>query len=179
MELLKKILFFDVFPLICRLVAVFFMLLAIYGIGIPPSGDIGSAQLTLLVLSVVFFLVPVAKKISLGQFFTFEREIEKVKEDVAEFKAETRQFLNVYSNMITAISNTVSQTVNVHLPGQAEAQEAKEELNPLLVNKRISSALVTRLSSTSANRGTILILLLLDCVWIWSGNYGKSLEKEL
>lgn len=30
--------------------------------------------------------------------------------------------------MITAISNTVNQTVNVHLPGKEQVQEAKEEL---------------------------------------------------
>ena len=62
----------------------------------------------------------------------FEREIDKVKNEVNEFKEETREFLGIYSNMITAISNTVNQTVNVHLPGEAEAKEAKEELESSL-----------------------------------------------
>jgi hypothetical protein len=132
LELLKKVLVFDVFPFLCRLAAVFFFLLAVYGIGVPPRNNIDSSSFILLVFSLFFLLLPVAKKISIGKILTFEREIGKVKEDVTEFKAETREFLNVYSSMITAISNTVNQTVNVHLPGQAEAQEAKEELKSTL-----------------------------------------------
>ncbi|MFD1700127.1 hypothetical protein ACFSB1_12375 [Halopseudomonas phragmitis] len=54
---------------------------------------------------------------------------------MAEFKGETRQFLNVCSDMITAISNTVNQTVNVHFPGREQVQEAKEELNATLKNQ--------------------------------------------
>lgn len=132
MEFIKKVLFFDILPFICRFIAVGFLFLAVYEIGIPPKSSISSTSVTLLIISIFFLLVPIAKKISLGKLLTFEREINKVKEEVVEFKAETREFLNVYSNMITAISNTVSQTVNVHLPGRAEAQEAKEELNSTL-----------------------------------------------
>ncbi|TOL61070.1 hypothetical protein CGH93_23885, partial [Vibrio parahaemolyticus] len=73
-------------------------------------------------------LLPLAKKISLGKLLTFEKEIEKVKTDVTEFKGETREILNVYSNTITALSNTMNQTVNVHLPGREQVQEAKEDL---------------------------------------------------
>lgn len=123
---------FDVFPFICRFIAVSFLLLVISDVGFPPKSSIGSSSVVLLVFSLFFFLLPLAKKISLGKLLTFEREMEKVKGEVTEFKAETREFLNVYSNMITAISNTVSQTVNVNLPGRAEAQEAKEELESTL-----------------------------------------------
>ena len=132
MELLKRVVTFDVFPTICRLAAVFFFLLAVYGIGVPPKNDIDSSFFIILIFSLFFLLLPVAKKISFGKLLIFEREIGKVREDVTEFKAETREFLNVYSSMITAISNTVNQTVNVHLPGTAEAQEAKEELKSTL-----------------------------------------------
>ena len=128
LELLKRLLFFDVFPFLCRLLSAVFLVPALHAIGFPPKQEIGTLPLTLFVFSIFLLLLPIAKKISLGKLITFEREIEKVREDVTDFKAETREFLNVYSNMITAISNTVSQTVNVHLPGQAEAQQAKEEL---------------------------------------------------
>ncbi len=80
-----------------------------------------------------FLLAPTyGKKISLGKLLTFEKEMSQVKAEVAEFKVEAREFLNVYSNMITAISNAVSQTVNVHLPGKEQVQEAKEELDSTL-----------------------------------------------
>ncbi|WP_339074962.1 hypothetical protein [Teredinibacter turnerae] len=132
MEHIKKILFFDVFPFICRLTAVLLLLHAFYGMGVPPKSTIEPSKFILIVFSIFFFLVPIAKKISLGKLLTFEREIEKVKTDVTEFKGETRQILSTYSSMITAISNTANQTVNVHLPGRAEAQEAKEELKSTL-----------------------------------------------
>lgn len=125
---LKNILFFDVFPFLCRLIGCCLLTIALYGVGFPPKSDIGSTSALLLFLSLFFILLPLAKKISLGKLLTFEREIGKVKNEVADFKVETRDFLNVYSNMVTAISNTVNQTVNVHLPGKEQVQEAKEEL---------------------------------------------------
>ena len=126
MELLKKILFFDIFPFLCRLVACILLLMGLIGTGFPPQDSISTNTAFLLALSLFFLLLPIAKKISLGKILTFEREIGKVQKDVKEFKTETREFLNVYSNMITAISNTVNQTVNVHLPGKEEAEEAKK-----------------------------------------------------
>jgi hypothetical protein len=125
----KKIMFFDVFPFLCRLIASLLLLLALQAIGFPPANDLNPSAITLLVFSAFFFLLPIAKKMSLGKLLTYEKEVEKVKSDVSEFKTETREFLGVYSNMITAISNTVNQTVNVNLPGQAEAEQAKEDLD--------------------------------------------------
>lgn len=128
MGTLKKILFFDVFPFLCRLIGCCLFVIALYGIGFPPKNDLGTTSGFLLVLSLFFILLPLAKKISLGKLLTFEREIEKVKTEVTDFKTETREFINFYSNVITAISNTVNQTVNVHLPGKEQVQEAKDEL---------------------------------------------------
>lgn len=132
MEFIKRILLFDVFPFLCRLLGIVTLAGGFYGIGFPPKSELGSTSATLLILGIFFLLLPQAKKISLGRLLTFEKEISKVKEEVSEFKGETREFLNVYSNMITAISNTVNQTVNVHLPGIDQVQEAKDELNSTL-----------------------------------------------
>jgi hypothetical protein len=141
MDILKRILFFDVFPFLCRLISCCLLIIGLYGIGFPPKSEIGTTSVSLLILSLFFLLVPLAKKISLGKLLTFEREIEKVKSDVTEFKGETREFLSVYSNMITAISNTVNQTVNVHLPGKEQVQEAKEELKSTIQQEDNESTL--------------------------------------
>lgn len=138
-EFFKKIFLFDVFPFLCRLIASILLLLALYGVGFPPKESIGTTSASLFVLSLFFFLLPMAKKISLGKLLTFEKEIKKVKDEVTDFKVETRESLKVYSNMITAISNTVSQTVNVHLPGKAEVAEVKDELNSTLNQQNTSS----------------------------------------
>ena len=132
LNILKKILFFDVFPFLCRLIAASLILLAFYAVGFPPEKELNPSAITLLVFSAFFFLLPIAKKMSIGKLLTYEKEVAKVKEEVGEFKSETREFLGIYSNMITAISNTVSQTVNVNLPGKEQVKEAKEELNSTL-----------------------------------------------
>jgi hypothetical protein len=137
MESIKKVLFFDVFPFLCRLTGITLFSVAMYGIGFPPKSDIGTTSLTLFIFSLFLLLLPLAKKISLGKLLTFEKDIKKVQDEVIGVKEETRNYLNVYSNMITAISNTVNQTVNVHLPDSFEVAEAKEKLNSS-VNQDIS-----------------------------------------
>ncbi|ELF5327081.1 MULTISPECIES: hypothetical protein [Vibrio] len=127
-SLFKKIAFFDVFPFICRLLGICFIVLAFWAIGFPPKSNISSAAITLLIFSVFFLCLPLAKKISIGKLLTFEKEVKEVKAEVKEFKAETREFLGVYSNMITAISNTVNNQVTVNLPSSADAEAAKDEL---------------------------------------------------
>ncbi len=134
-ELFKKVCLFDIFPFLCRFIAIVLFLLGLSTFDFPLKNNIGSTSLSLFLFSVFFLLLPIAKKISLGKLFTFEREIDKVKNEVTDFKHETREFLNIYSSMITAISNTVNQTVNVNLPGQAETKEVKEELESTLSSK--------------------------------------------
>ncbi|EOC1853776.1 MULTISPECIES: hypothetical protein [Vibrio] len=154
MDILKKILLFDVFPFLCRLIGSGLLMLGLYGIGFPPKNEIGTTSAFLLVLSLFFILLPLAKKISLGKLLTFEKEIEKVKTDVTEFKGETREILNVYSNTITAISNTMNQTVNVHLPGREQVQEAKEDLKSTIQSDDTEASLedeLTEYIGTSGN----------------------------
>jgi hypothetical protein len=132
-EIIKKILFFDVFPFICHLLGCLLIAISLYRVGFPPSSEIGTTSPFLALLGTFFLLIPIANKISLGKLLSFEREVEKVKEEVKEFRVETKEFLGVYSNMISAISNTVKQTVNVHYhPGTAEVQKAKKSLKGVL-----------------------------------------------
>ncbi|WAG06681.1 hypothetical protein NRZ30_16690 [Aeromonas jandaei] len=127
-SVLKRVAFFDVFPFICRLLGICFVVLAFLAIGFPPQSNISSAAVSLLIFSIFFLCLPLAKKISIGKLLTFEKEVAEVKAEVKDFKSETREFLGVYSNMITAISNTVNNQVTVNLPSSADAEAAKSEL---------------------------------------------------
>lgn len=129
MELIKTILLFDVFPFLCRLMGSVCVALALYAVGFPPIQEVSTTSLSLGVLGTFFLLLPVAKKISLGKLLTFEREVQKVREETRELRAETKEILGVYGSMVSAISNTVKQTVNVHFHREREeAQKAKEAL---------------------------------------------------
>lgn len=132
MSLLKKLLLLDVFPVICWVISFSFFYAAVNSIGLPLPKEIGSTGLAFIILGVFFFLLPSAQKISIGKLLTFEQKIREVKSEVSEFKAETRDFLGVYSNMINSISNTVSHTVNVFSPGDSKPKEANEELESTL-----------------------------------------------
>lgn len=131
-SILKKLLLLDVFPVICWVISSSFFYAAVSSIGLPLPKEIGSTGLVLIILGVFFFLLPSAQKISIGKLLTFEQKIREVKSEVSEFKAETRDFLGVYSNMINSISNTVSHTVNVFSPGDSKPKEANDELKSTL-----------------------------------------------
>jgi hypothetical protein len=125
LEVFKKILLFDVLPALCHIFALTFLAAAFCGIGIPPSAEVSNAVWGEALLGTFFLLLPAAKKISLGKLITFEREVEKIKEEVIETRAQMTSFLGVYSTMLATISNTVKQTVNVYHPGIDERQKAK------------------------------------------------------
>jgi hypothetical protein len=65
LELIKKILFFDLFPFLCRLIASILLLLGFYSVGFPPVKDISSSSAFLLVLALFVLLLPIAKKLVL------------------------------------------------------------------------------------------------------------------
>lgn len=129
MELIKKILLLDVFPFLCRLVGCGLIFLSIYSLGIPLPDDLASTHISLLAIGTFFLLLPIAKKISLGKILTYERDIAQIKEEVKEVKTEFLQSLSAYSSMVSAISNTVNQNVNLHFhPEREERKQAQEEI---------------------------------------------------
>ncbi|WNF47267.1 hypothetical protein RHP75_02180 [Pseudomonas sp. SG20056] len=148
-----KILSFDTFPFLCRLVACALLAMALTNIGFPPTENIGTTALTLLIFSIFFLLLPIAKKISIGKLISFEREVEKIAGEVKEFKSETREFLGVYSSMLNTISNTVQQTVNVHYPNPEEARQAKEDLEAAIETPDEPGAIEDDVSAFIAQAG--------------------------
>lgn len=129
MSIFRKIAFFDVLPFLCRLLGMSFLLAAVCGIGFPPSSEVSNAVWGEALIGTFFLLLPAAKKISLGKLITFEREVEKIKEEVVETRAQMASFLGVYSTMLATISNTVKQTVNVYHPVFDERQKAKAAID--------------------------------------------------
>lgn len=83
-------------------------------------------------LALFLFLIPEAKKLKFGQLFEYEAKVNEVKEEVKQFKEETRATLLAYTSLVSAISNSVHQNINVNLPGYAEASQAKEALDTTL-----------------------------------------------
>lgn len=129
---LKSLLAANVFPTVCYLLAAFFVLGFLGRVGMPPNRDLDATGSVYLALALFLFMLPEAKRLKLGQLFEYEARVKEIKEDVKQFKEETRATLSAYTSLVSAISNTVSQNITVNLPGRAEATQAREDLEATL-----------------------------------------------
>ena len=80
-------------------------------------------------------------------------KVKEIKQEVREFKDETRSTLSAYTSLISAISNTMNQTVNVHLPGQAAVEQAKQELKEVLKTPAEDSGVEGKVETFFASAG--------------------------
>lgn len=120
------------FPIICWLSAGYFFWAFLKAVGVPPVNALNASSGSFLGLALFLFLIPEAKKLKFGQLFEYEAKVKEVKEEVKQFKEETRATLLTYTSLVSAISNSVHQNINVNLPGYAEASQAKEALDTTL-----------------------------------------------
>jgi hypothetical protein len=125
----------NVFPTICYLLAADFLYAFCLAAGIPPTKTLDPTSGGYLALALFLFMLPEAKKLKFGQVFEYEARVKEIKQEVRDFKEETRATLVAYTSLVSAISNTVSQTINVHLPGQDAVNQAKQDLQQTLTTK--------------------------------------------
>lgn len=111
------------------LVAAYFFYVFHSMVGFPPEKELNTTSITYLIISIFFFLLPLAKKIKLGKLLEYEAKVNEIKNEVKEFKDESRQILSMQNTLINTVSNTINQNININLPGEGEIQEAKEQLN--------------------------------------------------
>jgi hypothetical protein len=135
---LKAIAGANVFPSICYLLAAYFLYAFVTATGLPPSKPLDASSASYLALALFLFMLPEAKKLKLGQLFEYEARVKEIKQEVRDFKDETRATLSAYTSLVSAISNTVNQTINVHLPGQDAVERARQDLQQTLTTKPTS-----------------------------------------
>jgi hypothetical protein len=138
-KFLCNILIVNVFPTLCYLLAAYFLYAFCNVIGVPPSKPLDTTSGSFLALALFLFMLPEAKKLKLGQLFEYEAKVKEIKEEVKQFKDETRTTLAAYTSLVSAISNTVSQTINVNLPDKQEATQAREDLDTTLKTQTAKS----------------------------------------
>lgn len=161
----------NVFPTLCYLLAAYFLYAFCIVAGVPPSKPLDSTSGSYLALALFLFMLPEAKKLKFGQLFEYEARVKEIKEEVKQFKDETRTTLAAYTSLVSAISNTVSQTVNVNLPGRGEVTQAKEDLDTTLKTKTVKSEIEGEIDQFLASEGNDLNYAL--------AKLRMQLEKEL
>ena len=117
-------------PILSRSIAIYFIWAFHLQVGFPPYRPMTPTGATYLGLFAFFFLLPLAHRLKLGKLIEFEAKVERVQEEVKAVRTETRELVLTVSNIVNAVSNTVSQNVVVNpLPDQEEKQIAREDLS--------------------------------------------------
>jgi uncharacterized protein YoxC len=123
-------------------------------VNFPPRQELNSTSTTYLIVSIFFFLLPLAKKLKVGKLLEYEAKVNEIKNEVNEFKEETRQILSMQNTLINTVSNTISQSINITLPSHREIEEAKEELDSTIKNPTPLSQLEAEIDEFIASAGS-------------------------
>ena len=84
---LKKWIFTNIIQLSSLAIAAYFFYVFHSVVGFPPTKDLNSTSTTYLVISIFFFLLPLAKSLKLGKLLEYEAKAMKLNE--IEMKLKT------------------------------------------------------------------------------------------
>jgi anion-transporting ArsA/GET3 family ATPase len=115
-------------PAFSWLVSFYFLLGFVANVGFPPDRKLLVGDALYVLLWLFFLFLPFFSKIKIGSFLELERELERAKEDLREFKAEVRNSMAVLSTNVNTIGGLTNQ-VTVNIPGSAELREARQVLD--------------------------------------------------
>lgn len=114
-------------PALSWLVSFYFLVGFASNIGFPPDRALLIGDGVYVVLWLLFLFLPFFSKLRIGQFLELEREVERAKGELQQFKTEIRSSLSVLSTTVNTIG-TMSNQVTVNIPGLAELRSAREGL---------------------------------------------------
>ena len=170
-EKIKNWFFTNILQISSLIIAAYFFYAFHLHVGFPPIKELNSTSTTYLVISIFFFLFPFAKSLKLGKLLEYEAKVSEVKNEVKEFKEETRQILSMQNTLINTVSNTVNQNIHISLPGRGEIEDAKEELDNTINDPTPQDKLEEEISNFVASEGLDLNFAL--------AKLRMEIEKEL
>jgi hypothetical protein len=113
------------FPLLSWIVAAYFLIAFLKKSAFPP--DLTTGTTALGVPALVFLFFPFFTKIKIGKVLELEREVQKAKKDLSDFKTEVRSTLSVLSTNVNTIGG-MSNQITVNIPALAELQRARQDV---------------------------------------------------
>lgn len=72
----------NVFPVLCYLLAAYFLYAFCSVVGVPPSKPLDGTSGSYMALALFLFMLPEAKKLKFGQLFEYEARVKEIKEEV-------------------------------------------------------------------------------------------------
>lgn len=156
MKKLPEWLSMDVSRVVYLILACYFLFLFHSIAGFSPHIELTSTSIAYLVLFIFFLILPSASKLKLGKILEYESKVEAVKKEVKEFKDETRQTLLLQNSLINTVSNSLSQSININIPGLSEIRAAKEELDETIEGTEEPESIEREIDEFLASEGSDL-----------------------
>ena len=113
---------FWLFLVPCWGLSTVFLVVFLINSGVPPKTPTAIYDLTYLIASLVLLLLPFVSRVRLGKLLEFERELDKTREDVKDFRNETRQMFFLLS------SNSANANVNIYPPLEGTTRGREQDL---------------------------------------------------
>ncbi len=111
-------------PAFSWFVSFYFLSGFVANVGFPPDRSIFSGDALYAFLWLFFLFLPFFRRIKIGSVLELEREIEKTKDELKDFKTEIRNSMSVLSTNVNTIGKMTNQ-VTVNVPGSSELREAR------------------------------------------------------
>jgi hypothetical protein len=106
-------------PALSWLVSFYFLIGFASNVGFPPDRALLISDAVYVGLWLLFLFLPFISKLKIGQFLELEREVERARDELQQFKTEIRSSLSVLSTSVNTIGSMNNQ-VTVNIPGLAE-----------------------------------------------------------
>ncbi|MHC2455264.1 hypothetical protein ACVMIX_001905 [Rhizobium leguminosarum] len=123
-----------IFTGLCWILAAYFAYASLYPFLNPPS-VMESGRYVFLLLAVFFFVVPVAQKVEIFQFLTFESRLAKLDDRQKQHDAEIKHLQTIQATLTNSLSsvntntNSINHTTNFY--GRDAAMEWAESTVPI------------------------------------------------
>jgi hypothetical protein len=121
-------------PALSWLISLYFLSGISTHLGFPPTIKITTGHLVYISLWLFFLFLPFFKRIKIGKILELEREVEKTKNDIKEFKEEVRTNLSLISTNVNTIGN-MSNQITVNYPAIADIEKLKQQLDKNTIYK--------------------------------------------
>lgn len=108
---------------VCWLLALYFLGAAVWPV-FPPPDITQQGHYIFLILAVLFFLVPLAQKIEIFQFLSFQAKIQEVEEKVETAQAEIRHLQAIQATLTNSLSSVNSNANSVYVQLYNESKDA-------------------------------------------------------
>jgi hypothetical protein len=128
----------------------------------PPTYSYEVIVIGIPALFFTFF--PFFSKIKIGKIIELEREVEKAKKELADFKTEVRNTMSVLSTNVNTIGG-MSNQVNITLPNIEELRKTRQDVAAAIPDKAKKEAQAVEskiIRQSGENKMTALVMTRVD-----------------